>query len=57
MSSPDPEWFTQGDGEPSRAELPRAAQMEALFREHNQGLVRFLAACLSSDAEAREVAQ
>lgn len=31
--------------------------MEALFREHNQGLVRFLAARLSSDAEAREVAQ
>jgi len=35
----------------------RAALMEALFREHNQGLVRFLAARLSSDQEAREVAQ
>jgi len=35
----------------------RAASIEALFREHNQSLVRFLAARLSSDAEAKEVAQ
>lgn len=35
----------------------RAAIVEALFREHNQRLVRFLAARLSSDAEAKEVAQ
>lgn len=35
----------------------RAALMDALFREHNQALVRFLAARLSSDQEAKEVAQ
>lgn len=35
----------------------RPAHIEALFREHNQSLVRFLAARLSSDAEAKEVAQ
>jgi RNA polymerase sigma factor (sigma-70 family) len=57
MSSADPEPQPRADAETSGPELPRAAQMEALFREHNQGLVRFLAARLSSDAEAREVAQ
>lgn len=31
--------------------------VEALFRQHNKTLVRFLAARLSSDAEAKEVAQ
>lgn len=36
---------------------PPAASVETLFREHNQTLVRFLAARLSSDAEAKEVAQ
>ncbi len=35
----------------------RAGAIETLFREHNRALVRFLAARLSSDAEAREVAQ
>ncbi len=35
----------------------RAATVESLFREYNQGLVRFLASRLSSDAEAKEVAQ
>lgn len=43
----------RSDGPDSRS----SALMETLFREHNQGLVRFLAARLSSDAEAREVAQ
>lgn len=57
MPIPDPERPPLAEGDSLRQELPRAAQMEALFREHNQGLVRFLAARLSSDAEAREVAQ
>lgn len=35
----------------------RPATVEALFREHNQSLVRFLANRLSSNAEAKEVAQ
>ena len=34
-----------------------AESVESLFREYNQSLVRFLAARLSSDAEAREVAR
>ena len=42
----------EGDGCVSGAE-----SVESLFREYNQSLVRFLAARLSSDAEAREVAQ
>lgn len=49
------------NSEPSASGDPpepdRAALVEALFREHNQQLVRFLAARLSSDAEAKEVAQ
>lgn len=60
-----PEAQGRADGEnPSQAdrsvegrEPSRAAIVEALFREHNQRLVRFLAARLSSDAEAKEVAQ
>lgn len=43
--------------EPEGQEPSRAALMEALFHEHNRGLVRFLTVRLSSDAEAREVAQ
>jgi RNA polymerase sigma factor (sigma-70 family) len=42
---------------PADGEGTRAAVMDKLFREHNQGLVRFLAGRLSSDAEAKEVAQ
>lgn len=35
----------------------RAALIEQLFRQHNQSLVRFLAAKLHSEQEARDVAQ
>lgn len=41
---------------PPRAVSP-AAVVESLFRKHNQSLVKFLAARLSSHAEAKDVAQ
>jgi RNA polymerase sigma-70 factor (ECF subfamily) len=49
-------------GEPSpeavqRAASPSSAQVERLYREHNESLVRFLRARLHSDADAREAAQ
>ena len=61
-NSPETEDFDCGAadaGTSGAAGLPpsRAALIEALFREHNQRLVRFLATRLSSDAEAKEVAQ
>jgi RNA polymerase sigma factor (sigma-70 family) len=43
--------------EGGRESAARAEVIERLFREHNQSLVRFLAARLASDQEAREVAQ
>src|SRR5690348_5364543 len=58
MSPSDPR--TPTDAPPPEDELAspsRADTVEALFRVHNKSLVRFLAARLSSDAEAREVAQ
>lgn len=39
------------------AETPHAALVAQLFREHNDSLVRFLAARMRSRQEAREVAQ
>lgn len=44
------------DGAVCRSER-RAALIEQLFRQHNQSLVRFLAAKLHSEQEARDVAQ
>lgn len=41
---------------PDRSE-PHAHQIERLFREHNDALLRFLAARLGSRQEAREIAQ
>lgn len=51
-----PELPIESEG-PDQDPAARSALIEALFREHNQGLVRFLAARLSSDQEAKEVAQ
>jgi RNA polymerase sigma-70 factor (ECF subfamily) len=44
---------------PTPAPLPssRTALIEKLFREHNASLIRFLSARLTSEQEAREVAQ
>ena len=47
---------------PEKATVPDPARMpprevETLFREHNEALVRFLRARLNSDADAREAAQ
>lgn len=59
-SAPHP---SQEDAGPAPAQPPgpdvfsRTELVEALFREHNQSLVRFLSARLSSYAEAKEVAQ
>lgn len=36
---------------------PAGAELEALFRQHNEALLRFLAARLGSPDDAREVAQ
>jgi len=55
QTPPDPPVAPEDPDDPDPRS--RGALMEALFREHNQGLVRFLAARLSSDAEAKEVAQ
>lgn len=43
-----------GEAVPKRAE---AADIERLFREHNTALLRFIAAKLGSEQEAREIAQ
>jgi RNA polymerase sigma-70 factor (ECF subfamily) len=46
------------DGEPSRpSPAPDASDIERLFREHNAALLRFVAAKLGSEHEAKEVAQ
>jgi RNA polymerase sigma factor (sigma-70 family) len=43
--------------ETQTASSPRTALIEKLFRDHNASLVRFLSARLTSEQEAREVAQ
>lgn len=50
----------QSDPDPTAPEAPpgdRARKVEALFRDHNDRLVRFLRARLGNDADAREAAQ
>lgn len=44
-------------GEPVADGAPHAARIEALFRAHNEALVRFLSSRLHSRQEAMEVAQ
>jgi len=43
--------------ESSSADAVRGALIERLFREHNESLIRFLKARLSSSQDAKEVAQ
>jgi RNA polymerase sigma factor (sigma-70 family) len=57
MSADDSPHPPEPPPQPEELEPSRAASVEALFREHNQNLVRFLASRLSSDSEAKEVAQ
>lgn len=57
MSAHDPRVQPAMSEESQAGQHARAATVESLFREYNQGLVRFLASRLSSDAEAKEVAQ
>src|SRR5262249_51144603 len=47
----------QAAGDPADAAQPRARLIERLFREHNDSLLRYLAARLGSRQEAQEVAQ
>jgi RNA polymerase sigma-70 factor (ECF subfamily) len=56
---PEPSSPDQAErGDPAAAAAgERSALIESLFREHNQSLIRFLAARLASEQEAREVAQ
>lgn len=54
MKTPAPK--SDGDSE-NPLPLSRTELVEQLFREHNQRLLRFLTARLSSDQEAHEVAQ
>jgi RNA polymerase sigma factor (sigma-70 family) len=48
-----------GEAEPSDspAEVAHAQRIDQIFREHNQVLMRFLAARLGSEQDAKEVAQ
>lgn len=53
---PDPE--TPDDDSASAAPpRPETAEIDRLFREHNTALLRFIAAKLGSEQEAREIAQ
>ncbi len=54
--SHEPDTDGRGQGPPGSAE-DRSREVAALFREHNQLLVRFLRTRLGSEQEAREVAQ
>jgi RNA polymerase sigma factor (sigma-70 family) len=55
MASPD----AQRGSEPLQSDLdePHRARMAQLYREHNQALIRFLLTRVSSEDEARDIAQ
>lgn len=54
LEKPQPPALPPSDQHPSEA---HARQIETLFREHNDSLLRFLAARLGSHQEAKEIAQ
>ena len=57
MTADQPQPEAEADVAAAQARRERGALVERLFREHNEALVRFLAARVGSPQEAREVAQ
>lgn len=57
MTADEPQPESEADAAAAQARRERSALVERLFREHNEALVRFLAARVGSPQEAREVAQ